>query len=87
MRLESGAVRLMQDRRAEFGQGEQAKRPLAVVVEDTDIVGLTGAGPVTACPDCGRIYWPGSHVRRMRARLDCWRRGDLMCVGRRSVAQ
>lgn len=27
---------------------------------------------VTACPACGRVYWPGSHVRRMRARLACW---------------
>lgn len=29
-------------------------------------------GPVTACPDCARLYWPGSHVRRMRARLEAW---------------
>jgi uncharacterized protein with PIN domain len=29
-------------------------------------------GTVTACPACGRIYWPGSHVRRMRARLERW---------------
>lgn len=33
----------------------------------------TDAGPITVCPDCGRIYWPGSHVRRMRARLVRWR--------------
>ena len=32
-----------------------------------------GPGPITVCPDCGRIYWPGSHVRRMRARLGRWR--------------
>jgi uncharacterized protein len=32
-----------------------------------------GVGPITACPECGRIYWPGSHVRRMRARLKRWR--------------
>jgi uncharacterized protein with PIN domain len=32
-----------------------------------------GAGPMTVCPDCGRVYWPGSHVRRMRARLGRWR--------------
>lgn len=25
--------------------------------------------PVTVCRDCGRLYWPGSHVRRMRRRL------------------
>ncbi len=28
---------------------------------------------VTACPECGRVYWPGSHVRRMRAKLERWR--------------
>jgi uncharacterized protein with PIN domain len=22
------------------------------------------------CPDCGRIYWPGTHVERMRGMLD-----------------
>jgi uncharacterized protein len=27
-------------------------------------------GPFRACPACGRLYWPGSHVRRMTARLD-----------------
>jgi uncharacterized protein with PIN domain len=29
----------------------------------------TGEGPFRACPACGRLYWPGSHVRRMNARL------------------
>ncbi len=24
-------------------------------------------GPVRRCPHCGRLYWEGSHVRRMRA--------------------
>lgn len=27
------------------------------------------AGPVRRCPTCGRIYWPGSHVRRMTRAL------------------
>jgi uncharacterized protein with PIN domain len=27
-------------------------------------------GPVRQCPDCGRLYWEGSHVRRMRAALE-----------------
>lgn len=22
-------------------------------------------GPIRRCPACGRVYWPGSHVRRM----------------------
>jgi hypothetical protein len=29
-------------------------------------------GPVMACPACGRLYWPGSHLRRMRRRLADW---------------
>lgn len=29
-------------------------------------------GPFRACPYCDRIYWPGSHVRRMLARLQQW---------------
>ena len=24
------------------------------------------------CPGCGRVYWEGSHVRRMRQRLRAW---------------
>ena len=28
------------------------------------------AGPVRRCPLCGRLYWDGSHVRRMRAALE-----------------
>lgn len=27
-------------------------------------------GPVRQCPSCGRLYWDGSHVRRMRAALE-----------------
>jgi len=27
-------------------------------------------GPVRRCPQCGRLYWDGSHVRRMRAALE-----------------
>lgn len=26
-------------------------------------------GPYRVCPACARAYWPGSHVRRMEARL------------------
>jgi uncharacterized protein len=29
----------------------------------------TRGGPFRMCPACGRGYWPGSHVRRMEARL------------------
>jgi uncharacterized protein len=27
-------------------------------------------GPFRACPACGRLYWPGSHVKRIAARLE-----------------
>ena len=30
---------------------------------------------VTTGPTCGRLYWPGGHERRMRARLAGWRGG------------
>lgn len=26
-------------------------------------------GPVRRCPECGRVYWQGSHARRMREEL------------------
>lgn len=29
-----------------------------------------------ACPQCGRVYWEGSHHRRMRALVDRYRRCD-----------
>ncbi len=37
--------------------------------------GLSGGGPLRRCPCCGRLYWPGGHVRRMQARLAAWNRG------------
>ena len=30
------------------------------------------AGPLRSCPGCARLYWPGSHARRMQARLTAW---------------
>lgn len=30
-------------------------------------------GPFRTCPLCGRVYWPGSHVRRMSSQLERWR--------------
>jgi uncharacterized protein with PIN domain len=29
-------------------------------------------GPFQMCPECGRLYWPGGHVRRMQQRLAEW---------------
>jgi uncharacterized protein with PIN domain len=30
-------------------------------------------GPFRACPRCGRVFWPGSHAKRVLERLECWR--------------
>jgi hypothetical protein len=30
---------------------------------------------VRNCPECGRLYWAGSHHRRMRTRLAAWSAG------------
>ena len=30
-------------------------------------------GPVRVCPDCGRLYWPGGHVRHMQQQLIRWK--------------
>ena len=38
-------------------------------------------GPFTRCPRCGRLFWPGSHVRRMRRRLERWRAADAASKG------
>jgi len=32
-------------------------------------------GPLFLCPECGRLYWPGSHLRHMRTRLAAWQAG------------
>lgn len=29
-------------------------------------------GPFRICPCCRRLYWPGSHVRRMQRQLESW---------------
>ncbi len=28
--------------------------------------------PLLCCPACGRVYWRGSHYKRMRAKLGAW---------------
>jgi uncharacterized protein with PIN domain len=33
-----------------------------------------GDAPILRCPRCHRVYWQGSHVRRMQTRLARWHR-------------
>jgi uncharacterized protein with PIN domain len=35
------------------------------------------AAQATWCPDCEKLYWPGSHVARMRRRLEAWQRREF----------
>ncbi|WP_425497748.1 Mut7-C RNAse domain-containing protein [Lysobacter arvi] len=30
---------------------------------------LAGCGALSRCRGCGQIYWPGSHLARLRQRL------------------
>jgi uncharacterized protein len=32
--------------------------------------------PLRQCPQCGRVYWRGSHYKRMQARLAAWQAGQ-----------
>jgi hypothetical protein len=53
---------------------------LLIPANDEDLARLPetarrGPGPITRCPQCGRLYWPGSHVRRMLAKLTRARAG------------
>lgn len=47
------------------GLREATKAEIARMPGDARALG----GPFRACPTCGRLYWPGSHLKRMEARL------------------
>jgi uncharacterized protein with PIN domain len=51
---------------------ETAPPDLAIRVPERS---RAAGGPLRVCPECGRLYWPGSHVRRMQQRLADWQ-GD-----------
>lgn len=40
-----------------------------------------GSNDIFVCPLCDRIYWPGSHVRRMRRRLAQWQEAQSRLDG------
>jgi uncharacterized protein with PIN domain len=50
---------------------EAAPAHLATLVPEKS---RTAGGPWRLCPECGRLYWPGGHVRRMQQRLAAWQR-------------
>ena len=33
------------------------------------------AHPLLYCPECDKVYWEGSHVDRMRQKLEAWSKG------------
>ena len=48
---------------------EAAPPHLATLVPERS---RAAGGPLRVCPECGRLYWPGGHVRRMQRRLAAW---------------
>src|SRR5215469_8520173 len=40
--------------------------------EQVPLTSRSVASPLRMCPTCGRLYWPGGHVRRMQRRLASW---------------
>ena len=40
--------------------------------EQVPLASRSLASPLRMCPTCGRLYWPGGHVRRMQRRLASW---------------
>lgn len=46
---------------------------------------LKANGPHRVCPECGRVYWSGSHVSRMRATLESLARDQAEAQPRRST--
>jgi hypothetical protein len=74
-----GAARELRERlgvnwlHAPFTRCLRDNAPLVPATDD-DVAGLPvsardGDGPILRCPRCRRVYWPGSHVRRMLAKL------------------
>ncbi|MEN6586226.1 MAG: Mut7-C RNAse domain-containing protein, partial [Sulfuricella sp.] len=49
------------------------KLDIGRVPDDVRLSGL----PLMRCPNCGRVYWRGSHYRRMMGRLLRWQGGDF----------
>jgi hypothetical protein len=49
-------------------------RPLEAAPPDllTQVPERSRAAGGPLCPECGRLYWPGGHVRRMQQRLAAW---------------
>jgi uncharacterized protein with PIN domain len=48
---------------------ELEPRPRAAVLERLPPRVRAGQSRFSECPRCGRVYWPGTHWQRMRARL------------------
>jgi uncharacterized protein len=48
---------------------EEAPPDLATRVPERS---RAAGGPLRVCPECGRLYWLGGHVRRMQQRLVAW---------------
>jgi len=63
----------------------------ALIVADGAALALAPADtlrpdePLYHCPTCGRIYWRGSHYKRMRAKLAGWQNGRTASLSKMSI--
>jgi uncharacterized protein with PIN domain len=62
--------------RAPFTRCLVDNAPLGLAPPDMEVqvppASRAAGGPLHVCPECGRLYWPGGHVRRMLTRLAEW---------------
>jgi hypothetical protein len=71
---ELGEAREIDWRLAPFSRCVMDNAPLRPATEE-EIVAMPDKvralpGPFNACPACARLYWPGSHVKRMLEKLE-----------------
>jgi hypothetical protein len=60
--LHAPFTRCLRDNAPLVAAGEEAIAELPATARQGD-------GPIMRCPECNRVYWPGSHVRRMLTKL------------------
>jgi len=67
--------------KAPFPRCLLCNRPLAAAPDEARALlparVIDMAAQATWCPDCEKLYWPGSHVARMRRRLEAWQRQEF----------
>ena len=61
-------------------------RPLEAATPESAALARPAGGPLRMCPECGRLYWPGGHVRRMQQRLADWQQAAITPTDKHGLA-